>query len=168
MNIIKPSHWSTNSFPLYTVYNLFGNFFRWLICRQLFSWLFSLLENLDCVRLIQFAGKLTIRISSSICWPVLENFASGLTKILTYSKSRRCWTVARAVRLLESKFNLRVKPPPPFSGVDTGNLVLCKIICGQTLAQKLWLASYWNCRARNWSEYQFYSIIFSNFPFVQA
>ena len=73
---------SISVYPLYTAYNSFGNFFRWLICRQHFRWPFSLLENLDGGRLIQVAGKLTIRIASSICrsicWPVLENSASGI------------------------------------------------------------------------------------------
>ena len=61
---------SISLYPLYTAYNSFGNFFRWLICRQQFCWPFSLLENLDGGRLIQVAVKLTIRISLSICWSI--------------------------------------------------------------------------------------------------
>ena len=61
-------------YPLYTAYNSFGNFFRWLICRQLFRWPFSLFENLDGGRLIQIAGKLTIRISLSICRQFVGRF----------------------------------------------------------------------------------------------
>ena len=65
---------SISLYPLYTAYNSFGNFFRWLICRQHFRWPFSLLENLDGGRLIQIAGKLTIRISLSICRQFVGRF----------------------------------------------------------------------------------------------